>query len=443
MSKIGLIIKREYSSRVRKKSFLIITILVPILIAVLGFLAMWLSIQETKQIKVLIADPGNLCDGKIYVGDNPNPPAVFDFYQGDIGLDEFQFGEQYQHYDLLLGVRPEVITNKSIKGFYREKISSNVEYYIRDRVELRLEEYFALDHGISLKEFRSIRQKFTFKLDNIDPYKKDTTYAQVVGFAFSIFIFFFIVTYASQVMRGVIEEKTSRVVEILVSSVKPIQLMMGKIIGIGLVGLTQFAIWIGLIGLSLVLMRTFIFQDMLDPANLADAIGPLEGMAPGAMADQAGMIMRDSELIQVIYYGIPWFTLISLFLVYFIGGYLIYGGLFAVIGAAVDSETDSQQVMLPVILPLLFSYAIGIMVIFNPGGPAALWFSQIPFSSPIIMLQRVAAGTVSYGELILSLVLLAGTIVVILYGAAKVYRVGILMYGKKASWKEIFKWLKY
>lgn len=442
MSKIGLIIKREYTSRVRKRSFLVITILVPLLIGALGFLAMWMSIQETKQVKVLVVDPGNLCGGKIFVTDSLHAPAEFYFTTGDVPLEEFENSDKYKSYDLLIGIQPEVITNKGIKGMYREKISANTEYYIRNRIELRLEEYFALDRGITLNEYRRIRQEFNFKLENIDPNIQDTTPAQFVGFIFSIFIFIFIITYASQVMRGVIEEKTSRVVEILVSSVKPIQLMMGKIIGIGLVGITQFAIWIALIGISLVLMRFFAFQDIMDPANFANMMGP-DGMSPELLNGQTAQSIKDSELIYLIYNGIPWGTLLTLFVVYFIGGYLFYGGLFAVIGAAVDSETDSQQVMLPVMLPLMFSYAVGIMVIANPAGPAAIWFSQIPFSSPIIMLQRIAAGTVNIGELILSLVILAASIFVILVGAAKVYRTGILMYGKKASWREIFKWLRY
>lgn len=443
MSKIGLIIKREYGSRVRKKSFLVITVLVPLLIGALGFLAMWMSIQETKKVNVLISDPGNLCDGKIFITDTVNAPAEFYFVNDVIAEDEFQVADRYQRYDLLIGIQPEVITNKAIKGLYREKISANTEHYIRNRIELRLEEYFALDQGITLSEYRRIRQEFNFKLENIDPNIQDTTPAQIVGFIFSIFIFIFIITYASQVMRGVIEEKTSRVVEILVSSVKPLQLMMGKIIGIGLVGLTQFAIWIAIIGVGLVFMRFFAFQDVMDPAVFAEMMGPANGTQNELLDQQAAQSLKDSELIYLIYQGIPWGTLISLFVIYFIGGYLFYGGLFAVIGSAVDSETDSQQVMMPVMLPLMFSYLIGVMVISNPGGPAAIWFSQIPFSSPIIMLQRIAAGTVSIWELILSLTILAATIFVILVGAAKIYRTGILMYGKKASWKEIFKWLRY
>lgn len=444
MSKIGLIIKREYSARVKKRSFLLITILIPLLVAGLTFLAMWFSIQETKQIRVLVADPDNLCEGKVYVGNNTNPPAIFYFYQGDVDLEEFQYGERYEAYDLLVGVRPEVITNMSIKGFYRESIGPKAEYYVRDRIELRLEEYFAQSRGISINEYRRIRQEFTFRMENIDPEKQDMRYAKWVGIVFFTVIFFFILIYASQVTHGVIEEKTSRIVEIIVSSVKPIHLMMGKIIGIGLVGLTQFVIWIVLIGIALVLMRTFVFEDMLNPEVLANAIGQLDSTTPADILNgQQAEVFKDSPLIDVIYNGIPWGTLLILFAIYFIGGYMLYGAIFGMIGAAVDSETDSQQAILPVQLTLFFFYGLGFLVVFSPQGPTGIWLSQIPFSSPLIMLQRVAAGTIHYTELILSLFLLAVGIFIILRGAAKVYRTGILMYGKKASWREIYRWLRY
>lgn len=443
MSKIGLIIGREYNSRVRKKAFIVITVLVPLLVVALIGLAMWLSIQESKHIKVLVSDPGNLCGGKVYIGDNPNPPATFDFYNDNITLDQFESVQDFKEYDLLLGIDPKVITKKAITGYYREKPSANAEYWIRGRLELRLEEYFAMDKGLSLNEYRRIRQGFDFKLANVDPDEQDTTDAQFVGFIFSIFIFIFIMIYAGQVMRGVIEEKTSRVVEILVSSVKPVQLMIGKIIGIGLVGLTQFLIWIGLISVILLLMRMFVFQDVFDPANIANAMGPMQGMSDGILTDQMNQVSKSSDLIILIYERIAWGQMLFFFILYFTGGYLLYGSLFAMIGSAVDSETDTQQIMLPVMLPLLFSYVVAIMIMNNPSGPAAVWFSQIPFSSPIIVLQRLAAGTISLGEVIMSVTILVGTIIITLWAAAKVYRTGILMYGKKASWKEIFKWMRY
>ncbi|NOQ74496.1 MAG: ABC transporter permease [Crocinitomix sp.] len=443
MSKVGLIIKREYGARVKKRSFLLITAFVPLLVAGLVFLAMWFSIQEIKQINVLVVDPGNLCHGKVFTGDETNAPAIFSFVQEDVSLDDFQHHETYNGFDLMLGIQAQVITNKGIKGVYREPITPKAEYYIKDKIELRLEEYFALDRGISINEYRQIRQEFNFNLSSIDPDAQDMTYARWVGIVFSTLIFLFIYIYASQVTHGVLEEKTSRIVEILVSSVKPFQLMIGKIIGIGLVGLTQFAIWIVLIGLSLFLMREFIFQDILNPEVLADAMTNAGNLTGDAMSGQSSQIMKDSALIDVIYNGVPWSTLLFLFLIYFIGGYLLFGAIFAIVGAAVDSETDSHQAMLPVQLIVIFIYVIGCFVVFNPSGATAMWLSQIPFTSPFIMLQRISAGAVHYTELLLSLLLLAVTIFVTLKGAAKVYRTGILMYGKKASWKEIFKWLRY
>lgn len=443
MSKVGLIIKREYGARVKKRSFLLITAFVPLLVAGLVFLAMWFSIQEIKQINVLIVDPGNLCQGKVFTGDETNAPAVFSFVQEDVSLDDFQHHETYNGFDLMIGIQSQVITNKGIKGFYRTPITPKAEYYVKDKIELRLEEYFALDRGISINEYRRIRQEFNFHLTSIDPDAQDMTYARWVGIVFSTLIFLFIYIYASQVTHGVLEEKTSRIVEILVSSVKPFQLMIGKIIGIGLVGLTQFAIWIVLIGLSLFLMREFIFQDILNPEVLADAMTNAGNLTADAMNGQSAQIMKDSALIDVIYNGVPWSTLLFLFLIYFIGGYLLFGAVFAIVGAAVDSETDSHQAMLPVQLVVIFIYIIGCFVVFNPSGSAAMWLSQIPFTSPFIMLQRISAGAVHYTELLLSLLLLSVAIFVTLKGAAKVYRTGILMYGKKASWKEIFKWLRY
>lgn len=442
MSKIGLIIKREYTSRVRKKAFIVITVVVPILIGALGFLAMWISVQENKQFKVLVADPRNLCDGKIFPGSSGNPPATFYFKTEEIQLEDFRDQPEYQSYDILVALGPNVITNKKIGAVYREKPSLQTEKYLQNRLDLRLEEYFALDKGLSLDEYREIRQEFHFELNSINTGEKDSSSAQWVGFMFSIFIFMFIMIYAGQVMRGVIEEKTSRVVEILVSSVKPFQLMMGKIVGIGLVGLTQFVIWIGLISLILVLMRIFVFQDVFDPETLAN-MQEMNAGNIGGLSNDAAMSSKSSELIELIFHDIQWPVLLGLFLLYFIGGYLLYGSLFAVVGSAVDSETDTQQVMMPVMMPLFFSYIVAVMIMGNPNGPAAIWFSQIPFSSPIIMLQRVAAGTVGIGEVFLSLFILTATFLIAIWGASKIYRVGILMYGKKASWKEILKWMRY
>jgi ABC-2 type transport system permease protein len=246
------------------------------------------------------------------------------------------------------------------------------------------------------------------------------------------------------VMRGVIEEKSNRVVEIVVSSVKPFQLMMGKIIGIGLVGLTQFLIWIVICIVGMIVIQTVVFPDIMNPENweqvqqgtvVADATISTGMESVGQTSDTADLLLRQ----------IPWATLIVMFLIYFVGGYLVYASLFAMIGSAVDNEADTQQLMWPVILPLTFSYIVATTVIANPMGSTAVWFSMIPFTSPIIMLERITMNSFDniYLELTLSVVLLIGTAFLMIWLAAKTYRVGILMYGKKVSWKELIKWMRY
>jgi ABC-2 type transport system permease protein len=444
VSKIGLIISREYTSRVKKTAFIVLTILVPILIVGLMFLAMWLSIEEKKHVRVLISDPRNLLREYIplSVGEEKYAPASFYFYQDYIDSAMFASREDMKEYDVLITLNPTVITNKTITGIYREEPSAEAKDYIHDKIELRLEEYFAMDKGLALEEYRQIRQRMKFILKSFDDSaeKSRQDKAQMIGLGFSVFIFMFILVYAAQVMRGVIEEKTSRVVEIIVSSVKPFELMMGKIIAVGLVGLTQFLIWVVLIAVLLVGLQTFVFKDILTPENWqgindqAAVIGEIStGMETATMR---------SEWAEVLFNMVNWPLMIVMFLFYFVGGYLLYGSLFAMIGSAVDSETDTQQLMLPVMMPLMFTYIVSIMIQGNPDGATAVWLSHIPLSSPIIMLQRVAAGTVPIWEVIISLVILIFSFIVTTYLAGKIYRVGILMYGKKTTWKELLKWMR-
>lgn len=441
MSKIGLIINREYTSRVKKRSFIVLTILVPILIGAVGFAAIWIGMKEQKHFKVLVSDPDDICGGKIFIGQDEHPPATFYFTPEDLGPDLFDTDE-YKDYDVYVGVGKNTITNKTIKAIHRDEPNLNTQKYISSKLEMRLEEYFALDQGVSLTTYRKIKQSFSFILQDIEDIDGENdsdrkAKAQAVGFGFSILIFVFLMVYAGQVMRGVLEEKTSRVVEIVVSSVRPFELMMGKIVAIGLVGLTQFLIWIVLIIVILLGIQTFFLAD-LDPAAI-------QAMGEAQMGTELSgtAVGNDNEIAQLIFEQIQWPVLLTLFVVYFLGGYLLYGSIFAIVGSASDSETDTQQLIIPVMIPLMFVYFISFSILGNPDGPAAVWGSQIPFSSPIIMLQRVAAGTVSGVEVAISVVLLIATFIFTTYLAAKVYRVGILMYGKKASWKEIFKWLKH
>ena len=244
----------------------------------------------------------------------------------------------------------------------------------------------------------------------------------------------FIFTFGMQVMRGVIEEKTSRIIEVIISSVKPFQLMMGKIIGIGLVGLTQFLAWIILTGVLIIIMAFAFDIDMGSPDNVAQMSTDLAQMDTGKGINSA--------LMSIL--GLPWLQLIFSFLFYFLGGYFLYSSLYAAIGAAVDSETDTQQFLMPVMLPLMLGFYVTQMsVMTNPEGSAIFWLSMIPFTSPVAMLVRISMDSVELWEVLLSMFLLVITFIGTTWLAGKIYRTGILMYGKKASWKEMFKWLKY
>ena len=438
MNNLGLIINREYTSRVKKKSFLILTILVPILAVGFMFGAMWLTLEKDKKVNVLIADPAGWCNAQIFQNPNENldKNIEFSFYENYIdSVDVFMKGEQFQDYDILVWLTEKVPANRRVPVFYREQPSLKTEHYIQNRVEARLMEYFALKKtNLSKDQYRDIKQSFDFRfLDGNDPTGSDYSMEKVyVGFGFSILTYMFVFIYSMQVMRGVIEEKTNRVIEILISSVKPFQLMMGKIIGIGLVGLTQFIIWLVLSGIGMMVLRLYIFTDMSDPSNWNT-----DAMNSGLV--ESNMAIQSSEFAYLFYEGINWPLMISSFLIYFIGGFLLYSA----IGAMVDSETDTQQLVLPVTAPLILGYIVAAMMISNPSSEIGTWFSMIPFTSPVVMMMKIAQGTTEIWQYIVSVILLFGTFIATTWLAAKIYRIGILMYGKKATWKEVLKWVKY
>ncbi|MGB3144426.1 MAG: ABC transporter permease, partial [Maribacter sp.] len=265
----------------------------------------------------------------------------------------------------------------------------------------------------------------------------------VIGGAFGYLIMMFIIIYGGFVMRSVIEEKTSRIIEVIISSVKPFYLMMGKIIGTSLAGITQFAIWI-ISGAILLFVGLAIFD--IDPATLTKG-GMPQGMGTSSNMD-VDALSQDIQMYAQEIFEIPIFAMLFFFIVYFVLGYLIYSSIYAAIGAAVDNETDTQQFIFPVILPLMLAIYVGFFSVFsNPNGPIAVAFSLFPLTSPIVMLMRlpwgIGDGGVPVWQLVTSILILIATFIGIVWVAAKIYRVGILMYGKKPSYKELFKWLKY
>jgi ABC-2 type transport system permease protein len=300
--------------------------------------------------------------------------------------------------------------------------------------------------GVSVSDFESVGNNFEMKTATFtgeQNLKGITEIKAFIGGAFGYLIMMFIIIYGGFVMRSVIEEKTTRIIEVIISSVKPFQLMLGKIIGTSLAGVTQFAIWI----ISAFLMfGVLILVFDIDPSALNSGASNTPGLIGGAAyvaASDSAMQLYANELFRI-----PWVMLICFFVIYFVLGYLIYSSIYAAIGAAVDNETDTQQFIFPIILPLMLAIYVGFFSVFNnPHGPIAVGFSLFPLTSPIVMLMRlpggIGEGGVPIWEVVVSILLLIITFIGIVWLAAKIYRVGILMYGKKPSYRDLLKWLKY
>lgn len=435
MNILSLIIKREFIAKVRNKSFIVMTFLSPLLFVGMAVLVGYLSTMNKDSVtQIAIHDEAGLLR-KEFKNDK------FTNYT-DLSLLPLKVAKDTasKSYEGLLYI-PKVTTVQDLK--------EKVEYISEDSPSLDfisdVEE--VIDSVITQENLKVLG----FDADKIDKAKADSSLKLskfsgeeslkglneikvIIGGLFGYLIMMFIVIYGNFVMRSVIEEKTSRIIEIIISSVKPYQLMMGKIIGNSLAGILQFLIWAIVGALLFFIASTFLGLQM----------GASSTMSP-EMVEAAGNIdkMAKIQLYLNEIANLPLATLIISFIIYFIGGYFLYSSFYAAIGAAVDSETDSQQFLLPIIMPLILGVYIGFFTVINdPHGTIATVFSIIPLTSPIVMLMRIPFG-VPLWQLALSIVLLYGTFIFVVWFAAKIYRVGILMYGKKPTWKELYKWLKY
>jgi ABC-2 type transport system permease protein len=451
MNKTLLIIQREYLNKVKKKSFLLMTILGPLIFGGLIVGVAVIAAMDDTHHHILVADDlGNLIEDEVITFEQAGVDRPRFRNTGRLSFD-FRKGTVDPDAELKTGIYTGVVqlsaisyTDGKVELFAEKTPSLSVQNKIERDLEDALELYRAKQNAIPIETYKSIRQ--TVDINVIKPSaggKEDLTSSRaMVGFGFALIIYFFIFFYGVQVMRGVMEEKTNRIVEVIISSVKPFQLMMGKIIGIGLVGLTQFLIWVGLTSAIAVVGMTTIQGKLLEQQKEQMAMiqsgGVIEApnMSEGPDPDE-----MQSELLAVMQ-EVPWVDVVVSFLIFFICGYLLYGSLFAAIGASVDNETDTQQFMMPVTLPLIFGYIVSTMMIENPESSIGHIFALVPLTSPIVMMVKTAIG-VSIGLKILSIAILIASIFGFVWLAAKIYRVGILMYGKKTSYKELWKWVRY
>ncbi|MEN5054615.1 ABC transporter permease [Sphingobacterium kitahiroshimense] len=437
MHKILLIIQREYFSRVKKKSFLLMTFLVPLFfIALYGgiFYLTKKSFKDAHAHVYILDQQGSFAQ---QLKSDPN----ITFTVSDRSLQDLkkQIKDDEQNSSILV-IPKEIYQQTTIELISADKANITIQNAIARQLEgiIRIGEYKKL--GIDPELLQSVQPHISVNAKELtedgEEKNSNTGIAMGIGVGLAVLVYLSLFLYGVQVMRGVIEEKSNRIIEVIISSVKPFQLMMGKIIGIGMVGLTQFLLWIILTGGLVFGATKLINKETVEQAAMQQG-GP--GMNTVSQAPASGLgfgILQHLESVNVT-------EIIVCFFLFFLSGYLLYSAIFAAVGSAVDSETEANQFTMPITMPLLLTYVLSFGVIINdPNGPIATWLSFIPFTSPIAMLVRIPFGVPTW-QIAVSLALLVSTFLLVTWLAAKIYRVGILIYGKKANWKEIIKWMKY
>ena len=459
MNKIGLIIRREYLTRVRKKSFIIMSLLGPLIFAAYILIPMYFATLEDKEEKLMVV----IDDSGLFTAQGPDGPVFtiqetetikFQVVKG-VPIETFKETFEESGYYGLLFIPANILASNSSLIYSTKQTSIEISEYLKRSMESEIEDLKLAQHEIEDIDKILAEVETSINVRNIKWTKdgktqeSNTGVIMGIGYLGGMMIFFFIFFFGSQVMRGVIEEKVSRIIEVIVSSVKPFQLMMGKIIGVGLVGLTQFLIWMVLSAVLVTGLKAAFFPELTQTpteqvvgSDLFDQGASAQDMSIGT---PEGLANQDMDMAKEIFASLKSINagiMIASFLFFFIFGYLLYASMFAVIGSMVDNETDTQQLIFPVILPLILGIYVMISAINNPDNALAFWFSIIPFTSPVVMMVRIPFG-VPWWQLALSGSLLVLTFLAMTWVAAKVYRTGILMYGKKVSYREVWKWLRY
>lgn len=435
MNKLKLIIVREFLAKVRNRTFIIMTFLSPILmigmIALVAFITKS-SIEKTRVVSYIDHS------GLFSTEDFKNTKSLEFINLSDLDLNTAKESiKNSDQYGLLYIPKDSTVeaVSQSIQFFSTESPSLIFTENLEDKLDKRLRLLKMKELQVDIEKVNASKIKSDILLHNFEGEETSKFKNEMklgIGMTAGYMIMLFILIYGAMVMRSVIEEKTSRIIEVIVSSVKPFQLMLGKVLGTACAGILQFIIW-GILMAVLYAIAIPLFGIDTTPQINAEQMEMAKEMASNSKLELA-----INELLQL-----PFATILISFFLYFIGGFLLYSSLYAAIGAAVDNETDTQQFMLPVIMPLMLGIYIGFAVVINdPHGTLATVFSMIPFTSPIVMMMRIPLGAPLW-QIIVSLVLLLVTFIGMIWLAAKIYRVGILMYGKKPSYKELYKWLKY
>jgi len=450
MNKIQVIIKREYATRVRKKSFIIMIILAPLLMAALIILPTIIMTNSQGDYKrIAVVEEGS----DLFKGVIKNTKDAEFVYFDNLSLEALRDSINKKKLYGGLYIFSEIVTTPNAIQLISEKqppmlLLNRIERSLEKEIERqKLQAHNINNFDEIMKNIQTSVSIQTKKIDKSGAITGSSTgIAMILAYVFGILMYMLVFIFGSQVMRGVIEEKTSRVVEVIISSVKPIELMLGKIIGIALVGLTQFLIWI-VLTVAIANSVKFIFLDE------QKGIETIQSMPQSFM--ESNNMLTTSDISQDIPATLnefskifdnamnqPWGLIIFSFIFYFIAGYFLYASVFAAIGSAVDNETETQQFMLPVTIPIIVALMVAMGAMQNPDSSLAVWCSIIPLTSPVVMMARIPFGVPAW-QIVVSMVILALTFIGFVWMAAKIYRTGILMYGKKTSWKEMWKWLRY
>ncbi|WP_022829423.1 ABC transporter permease [Sphingobacterium paucimobilis] len=442
MHKIALIIQREYLTRVRKRSFLLTTFLVPIF-----FIGMYVGIifltkksfEDTHATVYIVDQQGSI--GPLL---KSSKNIAYIHSNEDLQAQLSSLSDEDKNTSILI-IPEDFLNNPNVEFLASSKPNVNTQNDVRSDLSDIVRDFRYQNLGINIDSINNINTQVNINAKEITPdgetKDSNTEIAMGIALALSILVYISLFLYGSQVMRGIIEEKSNRIIEVIISSVKPFQLMMGKIIGIGLVGLTQFALWAVLsFALAGIASAFFVSKADLEQQVIGSKV---QGNNGALLAQSDNAIDSISPETWAMLQSINFTEIIVCFFIFFLGGYLIYSALFAAVGSAVDSETEASQFTMPITMPLLLTYALSFGVLMNdPHGQVATWLSFIPFTSPIAMLVRIPFG-VPLWQIIVSASLLIIGFLLTTWIAARIYRVGILMYGKKASYKEIVKWFRY
>lgn len=439
MSKVGLIIKREYLSRVRKKTFILTTILTPLLFIGLIAAVTFITIKNVRNEKVAVIDTNGILKSSLSGGESVSYEFRNDADTGNYKKKGFTAILFAPHSGINQTDNFKLVSEKSLSRMANSRIDKDISRALENNMisqELKIDPLVidSIKNRANEIKIEAVKKDELGKLNT-----SNFDLASGIGYLTAFLIYITLFIYGVMVMRGVMEEKTNRIAEVMISSVKPFQLMLGKIIGIGAVGLTQFLIWIILLVSLSAMLGSMVPPDVLQQVQQSG------GEMPASMQQASGAAKSFAQ-VQSQLSTINWFLVIPSFLFYFLGGYLFYASLFAAVGSTVNEDAqDAQSLSFPITLPIILAIIIMINAINDPSSSLAVWSSIIPFFSPIVMMARIPFGvpdTVPYWQLGLSMILLILGFLFTTWLSAKIYRTGILLYGKKPTWKEMIKWIR-